>query len=187
MNAKLKLTVLVVLTAVCGACVVTWETPQNLFLFATWSAVLWIRVKRQRQSGGKNVMSVGLTHALVMAMMISAAVLAPVKRIDAVLQKPVQLGATRMTVAELSEYCEWNRSSLPLPILIPSGGAAASRELRFSSTEVSLQQFIREVEQQTGARHEFGGCGNAYSILYGSAYNFGLSFSPSSGSELRWE
>ena len=124
---------------------------------------------------------------MLMAIIITIAILAPVKRIDAVLQKRVQLQSDTMTVAELSKFCRFNRKSLPLSIYIPAGGAAAERHVRFSGTQMPLQEFIAEVEQQTGCSHRFSGCGNAYSILYGSAYNFGLSFTPPVGSEFKWE
>ena len=110
-----------------------------------------------------------------------------VKRLDTVLQKPVRLQSSTMTVAELSEFCEVNRKSLPLTIYIPAAGIAAEREIRFSGTEMPLHAFIDEIEGQTGCSHRFGGCGNAYSILYGSAYNFGLSFTPPAGSEFKWQ
>ena len=122
-----------------------------------------------------------------MSIIITIAILAPVKRIDAVVQKPVQLQSENMTVAELSEYCQFNRPSLPLTIYIPAGVAVAKREIRFSGTQMPLHQFITEVEQQTGCSHRFAGCGNAYSVLYGEAYNFGLNFSPPVDSEFKSE
>lgn len=183
MNAILRMTVFLALTAVCGVCVVTWETPQNLLLFVIWLVVPINRIRRYRRSGsGKATILVSTAHAAVMGIIVTIAAVAPVKRIDAVLQQSVELESTQMTVAELSEYCDGNRTSLPLSISIPAVGAAVHRELHFSSTRLPLQQFISEVEQQTGRKHHFSGCGNAYSILYGSAYNFGLNFAPSSNS-----
>lgn len=188
MNAKLKLAIFIMLTAVSGVGVVTWETPQNLLLFAIWSAVALICTRRLRTSiSGKAALVNGVTHASVMAIIITIAIVAPVKRIDAVLRKRVQLQSDTMTVAELSEFCRLNRKSLPLSIHIPGGGAAAERQVRFSGTQMPLEEFIAELEQQTGCSHQFCGCGNAYSILYGSAYDFGLSFTPPAGYEFKWE
>ena len=188
MNAKLKLAIFIMLTAICGVGVVTWETPQNLLLFVLWSAVAIVHVRRLHALvSGKAAFAAAATHASVMAVIVTVAILAPVKRVDAVLQKPLQLQSDKMTVAELSEYCQFNRETLPLTIYIPSGGTALNRQLNFSSTRMPLQQFIVEVEQQTGCTHHFGGCGNAYSILYGSADNFGLSFVPPSDSGYKWQ
>ncbi len=81
MNAILKFTTLIMLTIVCGVGVVTWETPQNLLLFAIWSAVALIGVRRLRPSiGGKAAFATGVAHAAVMAIIITIAILAPFKR-----------------------------------------------------------------------------------------------------------
>lgn len=188
MVAKAKIVAVVMLTAICGVGVVTWETPQNLLLFVIWSIIAIIKTRRLRASSGRwHAIAIATAHAIVMASIVIIAMLASVKRIDAVLRKPVQLQANTMTVKELSEYCESNRALLPLRVYIPSGGIAGVQKIVFPSTEMPLQHFIAEVERQTGCTHRFGGCGNAYSILYGDAYNFGLSFVPPSGSDYEWQ
>ena len=50
--------------------------------------------------------------------------------------------------------------------------------MRFPSRTPTVGQFIEALERQRGFRHGLSGCGNAYSILAGPAYNFGLSFGP---------
>lgn len=176
------------LTAICGVGVVTWETPQNLLLFVIWSIIAITNTRRiQASSGRRPAIATAMAHASVMASIVIIAILAPAKRIDAILRKPVQLQSNTMTVKELSEYCQSNRASLPLRVYIPSGGIGGGQTINFPSTDMPLQQFIAEVERQTGCTHRFGGCGNAYSILYGDAYNFGLSFVPPSGSDYEWQ
>lgn len=176
------------LTAICGVGVVSWETPQNLLLFVIWSAAAVTSIRRLYVSvGSKAAMLAGAAHASVMAAIVAFAIWAPIKTVDAVLQRLVHLPTDTMTVAELAEYCRFNRDTLPLRIYIPSGGTAAQQQIDFSSQTMPLHQFIAELEQQTGCMHQFSGCGNAYTILYGNAYNFGLSFTPAPDSGYKWE
>ena len=188
MSARSKTAVLVTLTALCGAATVTWETPQNVFVFAVWAiaTVLTIRQIASQQSRLQSASTVGIVITL-MGGTITAAALAPVKRIDAVRERPIVLPEKVMTVAELSEYCQLNNDRMPLRIYVPKGGSARTETITFSAVEMPLKQFISEVEQATGCHHRFNGCGNAYSILYGHAYNFGLSFSPDAESGYTWE
>ena len=186
MNAQIKLAISTLFTALCGLGIVTGEPPLNLLLFIIWSVVVLIRVRRSRASSSREAaFATGVTHACLMGIIVAIAYLAPVKRIDAVLQRPVQLPSHTMTIAELSEYCRYNRKSLPLAISINEGGTTFEREITFSDNPMPLQQFIGEYEQQTGSSHRFAGCGNAYSILYGEAYNFGLHFRPPADSQCK--
>ena len=125
-------------------------------------------------------------HLATMAAIVTVAALAPVKRVDAVLAQTVELDSDQMTVAQLADFCSEHRRSLPLTIYIPSGGPAAESQIQFSNRSMSLQQFIADVERQTGCHHHFSGCGNAYTVLYGNACSFGLSFTPPPDSGLEW-
>ena len=179
MDAKLKRLGFLGITVLCGGGVVTWETPQNLLLFVLWVTAIVFAVRRSILSlGNKPAVLLGGLHAFVMVVIITAGVLAPVKRIDALLQRTVDLDKDTMSVAELAEYCEHNRSTLPVSVYLAPDDANARPILHFSNKVLSLQQFITEVERQTGCEHHFSGCGNAYSVLHGKAYNFGLSFVP---------
>ncbi|MEZ6124294.1 MAG: hypothetical protein R3C49_14130 [Planctomycetaceae bacterium] len=175
-------------TVLCSAGVVAFETPQNLLVFVIWaiSIALKLRHDRNRQSPARTLGNAVILLTLMFAV-IAAAALAPIKRIDAVCEQTIQLPRLSMTASELSEYCLLHRDRMPLRIHLPQGGLAKAETITFSSVNLSLRQFIAEVEQQTGCHHRFSGCGNAYSILYGSAYNFGLSFSPDANSGYRWE
>lgn len=166
----------ILLTVLCGIGIVVAETPANLLLSAVWATVVVLATRRFRVSAGigKCVQTAGV-HFGVMGMIVVAAFLAPVKRIDVMLQQRIILPGHETTVRELAEFCDANRTSLPVRITLPSDGPAADLPIRFSETSVSVRQFIAEIEQQTGCSHGISGCGNAYSILYGPAFNFGLS------------
>jgi hypothetical protein len=91
-----------------------------------------------------------------------------------------------VTVRELSDFCRYNRDALPLLIRIPSNGPSAASKIQFSAQTLTLREFIREVKNHTKCQPDFVGCGNAYSILYGPTYNFGLKFVPRRESGYRW-
>ena len=188
MSSKGNTIVLVTLTALCSAAIVTLETPQNLFVFVIWAIATALLTRRiaSQQSRLRTASIIAIVLTL-MGGTIAAAALAPVKRIDAVREQTIYLQQSDMTVAELSEYCQFNRDRMPLRIYVPHGGEAKADTVTFSTLEMPLKQFISEFEQQTNCRHRFSGCGNGYSILYGQAYNFGLSFSPSAESGYTWE
>lgn len=187
MAAKIRFALFIMLTAVCGGGVVYFETPLNLLLFIVWGVILMTASRLSKGSDGKRAVHLFPWHAATMACIITAAAFAPVKRIDAVLKRSVELDRQRMTLAHLANYCLENRQMLPLRIYVPSSGRRENSEITFSSTTMPLQQFIAEVEQQTGCHHHFSGCGNAYTVLYGNAYNFGLLFIPSPDSIDEWK
>jgi hypothetical protein len=184
MNALIRFVLHITFIAVCGLGVVMLETPPNLLVYGCWAMIVGGGALRSGSWGGfRRALVVAAIHVGAMGVIITAAIAAPVKRTDTVLQQPVELSTTEMTVAELSEYCRFHREQFPLRISIPAGGTALDKRLRFPAVRMSLQQFITELEQQTGCRHRFFGCGNAYSVLYGPAYNIGLHFMPPSEGE----
>lgn len=186
MNAKASSIIFIIFTAISGVGVVTIETPQNFFLFVLWFGAT-VGVIRRQQKHLRDRRAMEFIHGATMAIIIIAAIFAPVKRIDALMEESVQLDATQMTVAQLSEYCQSHRKSMPLTILIPSGGSAAKSKIHFATDRMPLKEFIDQVKHHTGLNPRFSGCGNAYSVLYGDAYNFGLSFIPDADSEYQWE
>ena len=127
MNATTRLLAVFMVTVVCGAGVITFETPLNYFLLICWGAGTFGAVNRIRQrAGNKSAALVAALHTTTMVAIIVAGALAPVKRIDAVLEQTVQLETEQMTVAQLSAYCRLNRKTLPLTIYIPASGEAAN-------------------------------------------------------------
>lgn len=179
MNENAKRAVSVMLTALCGIGVVTFETPQNFLLLSLWLGITVAAIRRLRQKlQGRQAGIAAVIHGSAMVGIIAVAAFAPVKRIDVVKERVVQLQATNMTVAQLADYCELHRKSLPLRISIQSHGQVADSELHFAADHMTLRQFIEQIERQTELKARFVGCGNAYSVLYGGGYSFGLSFIP---------
>ena len=187
MSNSAKQIIALLLTIVCGICVVTLETFHNFELLLIWFVALLATVsslRRQRQ--GRRALYVAGLHGLTMVAIITVAALAPGKQIDVVKQRAILLPTTKLTVAQLAEFCRDNRKSLPLRIYIPSKGAAVTSELQFTSRHLPVSVFMDQIEQQTGLHGRICGCGNAYTILTGAAYNGGLSFMPKDGSPYQW-
>lgn len=113
-----------------------------------------------------------------LAAIVAAAYLAPVKMIDEVLARRMTVPKVVMTVAELRDPDEHGLGRPSTSYLLGGGGDDATAQIeglsvRFPSTELSLREFIRAIEEQTPFRHEYlGGCGNCSSILYGSSATY---------------
>ena len=181
MGSQARLTVGLILTAICGWGVVVVGTPQNLVLFLAWLVAAFWKVRRNSTSRLWTAL-----HGALMLVIVVAASLAPVKHVDALQRQTVDLPARKMTVRELSDFCRYNRDALPLLIRIPSNGPSAASEIQFSAQTLTLKEFIREAKNHTKCQPDFVGCGNAYSILYGPTYNFGLKFVPRPEFGYRW-
>ena len=179
MISKPQLIAAWLVTVVFGVGIVVIEMDVSMLLTMAWLilfSVYLIRIKRAHGIGiYRRVLAM---HLLTMALLVTLASLAPVKRIDHVKRQMIHLPQREMTVAELSEECRYRRKAWPLSVHLPDGERAQSTVIHFSSESMPLGQFITEVENATGFHSRFGGCGNAASILYGQAYNFGLSFYP---------
>lgn len=179
MISKLQLAAAWLVTAVFGVRIVALEMDVSILLTMAWLILFSAYVIRIKRVHGIGIFRrVLATHLLTMALLVTLAAMAPVKRIDRVKRQLIHLPQTAMTVAELSEECRYRRKEWPLRVHLPDGERAQSTVVRFSSESMPLGQFITEVESVTGLQSRFGGCGNAASILYGGAYNFGLSFDP---------
>ena len=179
MISKPQLIAAWLVTVVFGVGIVVIEMDVSMLITMAWLilfAAYLIRTKRVHGIGiFRRVLAM---HLLTMALLVTLASLAPVKRIDHVKRQMIHLPQREITVAELSEECRDRRKEWPLRVHLPDGERAQSTVLHFSSESMPLGQFITEVENATGLQSRFGGCGNAGSILYGQAYNFGLSFDP---------
>ena len=111
-----------------------------------------------------------------MVAIIAIAAALPGKRIERLLDETVVLDSTEMTLDELKEYCEWEaREQFPLRTSIQYGDRNGGLLVRFSDEVLTLRGFINAIESQTPLRHRIDGCGNAYTIIDGPAYNFGMS------------
>lgn len=177
----------IILTAICGAGIVTVETPANLLLFTIWATVVFIAGRRLcARSGTRKALVATATHATLFAAIYFAALLAPGKRMDTMLKKTIALPEKNTTIGQLADFCSTNRSKLPIRISLPAGGTFADSSVQFGQTSVTVLEFIATIEQQTGCKHYISGCGNAYTVLRGPAYNFGLSFQAPAGSDASW-
>ena len=178
----------VILTLPVAGLAVTAELVGAWAVFLLWGgALLFLRrgrrepVEEWRRPAVR--WSVGTAAAVVIV-----ALLAP-KRIDRLKAMSLTLAKTDYTIRELDdELASRDSSALPVLIFLPEGPAAYSLGVRFPLRTPTVGQFIETLERQRGFRHSLSGCGNAYSILAGPAYGFGLSFGPPPGelSEPSW-
>ena len=111
-----------------------------------------------------------------MVVVITVAAFAPVKVTDRLMERPVTIPKTEMTLAELNEYCQLHRrGNLPIHIYVEFYEADSTRTVHWSAERMTLRQFIAALESQTPLRHRFSGCGNGWTILWGNDCSFGLS------------
>jgi hypothetical protein len=102
MNEITKGVILFLLTVLCGAGVATLETPLNFCLLLIWLAFLVGAVRRQRrQLKGRQALTTAIVHGGAMFAIMTAAILAPGKRIDLVRETVIQLPAATMTISQL--------------------------------------------------------------------------------------
>lgn len=115
------------------------------------------------------------TYVAVTLSVIVAAVLAPVKTTERVLERTLVLPKTELTVAEMDreqgfESVRW----LPRYVVVATTSENAKKQIRFRATEITLREFISTIESQSELRHRFMHCGNGSSILFGGDCSFGL-------------
>jgi len=173
----------VALTLPVALLVITVEFFFSLLILFLWAGAMLIfwRASRPRETSARSV-EVRWSAVTMLSLMIGGC-LAPGKRIDRLLDRPVSLSRNAFTVAELNEEAKrWDDPAFPVWITFPEEGVAAHTvRVTFPRRDLTLREFVDEVESQTGLHHHFGGCGNAYTIVDGPAYNFGLSFLPPAG------
>jgi len=133
-------------------------------------AVAWNReTKRER---GKATLA---TYVAVTASIVVAAILAPVKTTEQVLDRPMVLPSTELTIAEMDRETNFeNTEWLPRHINVATTPENASKRIRFRSTDLTLREFVDTIEAQSNLRHRFMHCGNGSSILFGGDCCFGL-------------
>lgn len=121
----------------------------------------------------------GISQLAIVALVLIAAALAPVKAMDEVLLRPIQLPVRRLSLAELaaatgaesSFRCEqqwsisWNLEGVDSALVV-----------ELPSERLTAGEFIGALEAQTPLRHHFAHCGNAYSVLRGQHASTMVSF-----------
>ncbi len=147
--------------------------PLGVILFwIPWLAIVaWAWKSEDKYCrGGLTVMIYVLTTAIVVIL----ALLAPVKTVEGVLDRPIKLPHTKVSIADLADQ-ENLRTWLPLYVHVRVPEEGSDKTIHFRSQDITLREFVDTIEQQTELRHRFRHCGNGSSILYGGDCSFGLS------------
>ncbi len=106
---------------------------------------------------------------------VVAAVLAPLKTRDRVLQGRVVLPSAERSLGELKAYAEGpGRRSFSTQIHVSFPAAQADHVIRWPGREISVKEFMAAIEEQTRLRCELGSCGNGSTILFGGNCVFGV-------------
>ncbi len=140
--------------------------------FIPWMVVIGIVCATER--GSRRTMALA-TYFVVTAVVVIAAILAPVKTVDRVLNRSVSLPKTVLTLSEMDlntnyESAQW----IPRYIHVEATSKNAGTAIAFRSKEITLREFIQTIEKQSALRHRFSHCGNGSSILYGGDCCFGV-------------
>lgn len=138
-----------------------------------WIIVVAVAWKRESKHGRETVTLA--TYIVTTVLIVVAAILAPVKTTERVLDRPMVLPRTEVTIAEMDretnfENAEW----LPRYIYVSTTTEDADKRIRFRSTDITLREFVDTIESQSELRHRFMHCGNGSSILFGGDCCFGL-------------
>ncbi|MFM7515937.1 MAG: hypothetical protein ACKO3V_03255, partial [Pirellula sp.] len=145
----------------------------HMLMFFPWIIVVAVASRRETKRG-RGALTFG-TYVVVTLFVVVAAILAPVKTTERVLDRPMVLPRTELTIAEMDretnfENAEW----LPRYIYVATTSENADQQIRFRATDITLREFVDTIESQSGLRHRFMHCGNGSSILFGGDCCFGL-------------
>ena len=153
--------VLAVLVVVSVLCV-------NALVFVVWLSVviaaIWEHGRRDQQA--ELYTAVGIQVG-VMAVVVIAALAAPVKLIDRMYSGPVHLPATSMTLGELRDRLDAEELRLPISTYVDVPDHELSRRVEWKSQDLSYRQFVDAIEAQSPLRHHLRACGNTMTILWG--------------------
>jgi hypothetical protein len=178
---------IVVSALAAGVVIVIAPLPLNLFAFFVWIFMLYraARAHRGKAPGSAPGPSrddldwlpqpaklgasrprwlVAIHVAIVLAIIVVADRL-PVKQLDEVLNRPVALPKTTMT---LGEFAELRPSTHAHPLHLSLEPEEEKLAIHFPTNQMRLGEVIRIIEQQTNFRHHVSKCGNESTILWGS-------------------
>lgn len=124
-----------------------------------------------------SVFSIVLIHVVVGVAVIAMATAAPVKTKDRLLVRHVTLPKAEMSLGELKALADDDLRPFhfPVRVRISFEPVDSGRVVRWSGREMNLREFLAAIEGQTRLRHQFGGCGNGSTILFGGNCCFGVS------------
>jgi hypothetical protein len=117
----------------------------------------------------RGVFSIVLIHVAVGVAVIAMATAAPVKTKDRLLVRHVTLPKAEMSLGELKALADEEPQSVHFPVQVRLSFAPveSGRVVRWGGREMTLREFLAAIEGQTRLQHQFGGCGNATTILFG--------------------
>ncbi len=162
-----------VLMAIALAVAIVAIPMGHILMAIPWIVVVAVASKRETKRG-RGAFTFA-TYAIVTLSVIVAAVLAPVKTTERVLERPLVLPKTDLTFAEMDRENNFeNTQWLPRFISVATTSENADKQIRFRETDITLSQFVDTIESQSELRHRFKHCGNGSSILFGGDCCFGL-------------
>jgi hypothetical protein len=161
-------------TLVAGAVMAVSVIPINVIALGIWLSLLIVRYRRRGRA------SVIITQCGVLALLLVAATLAPVKIAQHILDRPVVLDAKRMSLQQLADYVRspiHRYRNVPIWAWLIFAEEDKEKVVEWPSKQMTLAEFIAAIESQTPLRHQFHGCGNGWTLLWGNDCCFGLSLS----------
>jgi hypothetical protein len=162
-----------VLIAIALAVTIVALPMGHIMMVIPWIIVVAIASQRESKRGHGGITFA--TYVFVTSFVIIAAVLAPVKTTERVLENPLVLPKTELTLSEMDRETDFERTQwLPRYIYVATTSENADRQIQFRTTDITLREFIDTIESQSELRHRFMHCGNGSSILFGGDCCFGL-------------
>lgn len=149
--------------------------PMGPILMAIpWVIVVAYATKREKKRDRGAITFA--TYVVATVSIVIAAILAPVKTAERLLERPVILPKTELTIAEMGRETNFESTVwLPRFIYVTATSADVDKQIRFRATNITLREFVDTIETQSNLRHRFMHCGNGSSILFGGDCCFGLS------------
>lgn len=167
----------IVWTTALGMVVVVMPIPINMLAMLVW-AIAFVRGLRRgdwaERSGIRRANAI--MQCVLMTGLIVGATYAPYKKTEEILARRVTLPKARMTLGELRDWIEIPSPSSGLPVrIIPSFDPREENQwVDWTARELSVREFLTELEEQTDLRHRFASCGNGWTLLGGEDCSFGI-------------
>jgi hypothetical protein len=157
-------------TALLGLLVVTAILPLNGLALVLWVVTI-VRPLARSLSNTELTLNVS-----AMAGIVVAAMYCPGKVTERVLDRQVVLPKTVMSLGELRDWTESpeSRAHLPIRTWFIVHDSEVARVVHWPRLVLSLRDFVSTIEVQTRIRHQFHGCGNGWTVLWGNDCSFGL-------------
>ena len=148
-----------VLVAIALAVTIVVMPMGHILMAIPWIIVVAVASKRETKRG-LGAITFG-TYVVVTLSVVVAAVIAPVKTTELVLERPLVLPKTEITIAELDRETNFeNTHWLPRYIYVATASQNADKQIRFRATDITLREFVDTIESQSDLRHRFMHCGN---------------------------